>query len=373
MSVSKRLLIVDDSEADREIMSDTLGAAFPGACVRQVEAPELVGPICDVEPFDCVLLDYNMPKIDGLTLARLLRARNAYLPIILVTNVGDEMLVADALREGVSDYITKSRITPESILRTITRSVLACDQARLIDEQRAELENFAYALAHDFKQPIRQIITFSELISEAIGSTDDADTLRHLRFLSTAADRLGKLVDVMSQYTLLNQPPELSDVDMAVVISAVSASLGPFLAERSGQLVASAGAPMVRANETLMIQILQNLIVNGVLYNRSSPPRVEIKFHSQGDQWAIDVSDNGLGIEAEFLSEIFKPLIRLHTAAEFPGTGLGLTLARKAVLAQNGSISCESVVGRGSVFHIRLPAAGAGDKGDGKGELRSAA
>ena len=77
----------------------------------------------------------------------------------------------------------------------------------------------------------------------------------------------------------------------------------------------------------------------------------------QKDHWIIDVSDNGLGIEAEYLADIFKPLVRLHTASEFPGSGLGLTLARKAVLAQKGSIWCESTPGRGSVFHIRLSAA----------------
>ena len=75
---------------------------------------------------------------------------------------------------------------------------------RLIDEQRGELENFAYALAHDFKQPIRQITTFTQLISEEIQS-DSGEIQQHLTFLGDAARRLGKLVDVMSRYTLLNQ------------------------------------------------------------------------------------------------------------------------------------------------------------------------
>jgi signal transduction histidine kinase len=106
-----------------------------------------------------------------------------------------------------------------------------------------------------------------------------------------------------------------------------------------------------------MIQVLQNLVVNGIHYNRSAAPRVELTVRRDGKSWVIDVSDNGIGIDAEYLSEIFKPLIRLHAASEYAGSGLGLTLARKAMLAQKGEIWCSSTLGRGSVFHVRAPAA----------------
>ena len=74
--------------------------------------------MCAEQDFDCVILDYNMPDMDGHNLASELRRRPAYLPIVLMTSVGDEMLAAEALRSGISDYIPKSRITAESIRRT---------------------------------------------------------------------------------------------------------------------------------------------------------------------------------------------------------------------------------------------------------------
>jgi signal transduction histidine kinase len=114
---------------------------------------------------------------------------------------------------------------------------------------------------------------------------------------------------------------------------------------------------MVRGNETLLIQVLQNLIVNALHYNQSAVPRAEVLARSDGESWVIEVRDNGIGIAAEYLTEIFKPLIRLHTASEYPGSGLGLTLARKAILSQKGEIWCESTPGQGTAFHIRLPAA----------------
>ena len=357
MPARKKLLFVDDSEAEREIMALTLDAAFPGAAIRPVSEPSTVRQICDDQSFDCVLLDYNMPVMDGLTLARQLRAANAYLPIILVTSVGDEMLVAEALRSGVSDYITKSRITTESLRQIVGRSIHASSQARVIEEQRSELENFAFALAHDFKQPIRQIITFSQMVADDLRGVESDGVKKHLGFLGHAATRLDKLVDVMLQYTLLNQPLELSNVDLNSVLATVGASLAPLLAERRAEFVAPERAPMVRGNETLLIQVLQNLIINGLHYNKSTVPRVEVSARSEGDNWVIEVRDNGVGIAAEYQTEIFKPLLRLHTAKEYAGSGLGLTLARKAILAQQGEIWCESTTGNGAVFNVRLPAA----------------
>jgi signal transduction histidine kinase len=353
----RSLLVVDDSEAEREIMALTLGAAFPTAEIRSAAHPLVATRMCAEQGFDCVLTDYNMPDMDGVTLAGELRAASAYLPIILMTSVGDEMLAAKALRSGISDYLPKSRITAESIRRTVERSIQVCGQARLIDEQRGELENFAYALAHDFKQPIRQIATFTQMISDEIHGGDIGEVHDHLVFLGDAARRLGKLVDVMSQYTLLNQPPELADVDLTRVLASVRASIAPYLAERGAEFVSPSHAPMIRGNDTLMTQVLQNLIMNGLQYNRSSVPRVELTARESAEHWTIEIRDNGVGIEAEYLAEIFKPLFRLHTASEYAGSGLGLTLARKAVLAQNGAVWCESPPGQGSVFHVRLPAA----------------
>jgi len=351
------LLVVDDSEADRELASIALRAAFQDADVHQCADPLAAEQTCDAGDFDCVVLDYNMPRLDGLALASRLREKFAYLPIILMTSVGDEMLVAEALRGGVSDYLPKARISANAFRRTVDRSIHVCGQARIIEEQRGELENFAYALAHDFKQPIRQISTFTRLISDQIRDDAPGDVQQHLGFLGDAARRLSKLVDVMVAYTLLNQPPTIAEFGLASALESVRASLAPYLAERSAEFITLGALPMVLGNETLVIQVVQNLVANGLMYNRSEAPRVEVSAHIEADYCLIEVADNGLGIEAEYLVEIFKPLFRLHTASEYAGTGLGLTLARKAILAQSGAIWCESTPGVGSVFHIRLPAA----------------
>jgi CheY-like chemotaxis protein len=224
MSHPQALLVVDDSQAERQLMEITLGAAFPEADVLSTGHPSRAKVLCGERHFDCVLLDYNMPEMDGLMLARQLKASDAYLATVLMTGVGDEALAAEALRSGISDYLPKARITVESIQCSVERSILPCSQARLIDEQRLELEDFAHALAHDFKQPIRQITTLSMLLAEQLRGVRVDDVHRHLALLSGAAARLGQLVDVMSQYSLLNQPPDHADVNLGQVVDSVRSS-----------------------------------------------------------------------------------------------------------------------------------------------------
>jgi len=350
-----QLLVVDDSDAERELMALTLRAAFPDAEVRTADHPHVALRMCAEREFDCLLTDYNMPDMDGVALARELTGAHPFLPIILMTSVGDEMLAVEALRSGVTDYVPKSRITAESIQRAIERSIHTRSQARVINEQRGEIETFAYALAHDFKQPIRQITTFSLLVSEALAGSAIGEVEQHLKFLRDAASRLGKLVDVMSRYTLLNQPPELAAVDLDRVLAIVATSVAPYLAERGARLVSTIGAPAVYGNETLMVQVLQNLVMNGLQYNDNAAPCVEVTARVDAMHTLIEVHDNGIGIEAQYLAEIFKPLVRLHNASEYPGSGLGLALTRKALLSQSGDIRCESALGHGSTFHVRLP------------------
>lgn len=350
---ARAFLILDDSASDRGIIERVLLEAFPSAEILDTGDAVEARNMCAAFAIDCVLLDYSMPKIDGAMFAKDLRGAYPYLPIVMVTGVGDEMLVGHAIRCGVSDYIPKSRINPDSIQRTIERAIEACALTRIIAEQRAELENFAYALAHDFKQPIRQLRTFAQLISEQ--AEGDSESLqRNLDFLNQAARRLGDLVDVMSQYTLLNETPEMKRIEVSAVMEAVSAELR-LEVEDHGAALGFEGAGNLYGNETLLSQVLRNLIVNGVKYNKSDVPRVDVRVEMQGGQCVIAVSDNGIGIEQQYLADVFRPLMRLHAAGEYPGTGLGLTLARKAVLAQGGVIWCESEPGIGSTFFVRIP------------------
>ncbi len=348
------LLIVDDDQAERALTARLARDAFSGARIETAASADAARDACALDAFDCVILDYNMPGMDGLSFARALRQSHPWLPIVMSTGYGDEMLAAQAVTSGVTDYIPKSRITPQSLTRVVENAIRVTRQAKVIDEQRSELENFAFALAHDFKQPIRQITTFANLVSDAIREGRAEDIAQHLSFLDNAARRLGSLVDVMSQYTLLSKPPALAEVDLETVLSNVMESIAPYVAERGGRVTWDCAARLC-GNQALVNQVMQNLIVNGLKYNRSQPPSVHIAGEAQESLYAIRVRDNGIGIEPQYLEEIFKPLMRLHTRGEFSGTGLGLALARKALAAMDGAILCHSRPGAGTEFVVTLP------------------
>lgn len=350
------ILLIDDDPLALELITLLIQQGLGRARVRTLSNPRQALAVCRETAFDCAVIDYKMPGENGLVVAKALRREFPYLPIILCTGTGDEALVARALTSGVNDYIPKPKMTPDSLARAIRNAIRTTTQSRTIDGQRAELEGFAYALAHDFKQPVRQLMVFSSLIADAVRSGDTSEIDRHVAFLTGAAGRLDALVDVMSQYTLLNKPPALGDVDLNSVLAGVRSSLGHYIDETGGELVVEEG-PIVRANEALVGQVLQNLIVNGLKYNTRSKPVVTVRHKIVKGHCLVVVSDNGIGIEPDYLEDIFKPLVRLHTSAEYAGSGLGLTLARKAVTVQGGAIWCSSKVGVGSEFSVRLPLA----------------
>jgi light-regulated signal transduction histidine kinase (bacteriophytochrome) len=352
------LLIVDDDAAERALVARLARQSFPDAAIETASGPAEAREACGRQAFDCIILDYNMPGMDGLAFAQSLRASFPYLPIVMSTGYGDEMLAAHAVTSGVTDYVPKAKITAQSLLRVVENAIRITSQVRVIDEQRSELENFAFALAHDFKQPIRQIMTFTGLISEAIRADRGQEIAGHLTFLNDAARRLGNLVDVMSQYTLLSQPPALGPVDLGKVIADLRVSLAPYIEERGGRLSCDA-LPQVRGNEALVGQVLQNLVVNGLKYNKSAVPAVHIACEQAAGHCLLRVRDNGIGVEPQYAEQIFKPLVRLHTKAEYPGTGLGLTLARKALTAMEGGIACQPQPAGGTEFTVKLMLAAA--------------
>ncbi len=180
-------LILDDSVSERRIIDHVLTDAFPHADISQAGDAEAARIICAEGQFDCILLDYHLPQMDGVSIAEELRGSQPNLPIVLVTGVGDEMLVSHAIRRGVTDYIPKSRVNVESMRRIVERAIHACALSQIVAAQREELENFAYALAHDFKQPIRQIRTFTELISQEVPNGDSENLQKYIGFLNKPA------------------------------------------------------------------------------------------------------------------------------------------------------------------------------------------
>lgn len=221
----------------------------------------------------------------------------------------------------------------------------------------ADLEQFAWAAAHDLKEPLRNIDLYAQLLKRKISASADAEADLALKYVASSSRRMQALVNALLAYTrvVAVHPEPASPVDAAAVATRVSEDLSVAIAE-CGASVQVDELPAVCVEETHFAQLLQNLVSNALKYRAPGVnPTVRISASPGGACHRFTVSDNGIGIAPEYHERIFGVFKRLH-GQEIPGTGIGLALCRRIVEHYGGSIGVESRPGEGATFWFTLPA-----------------
>lgn len=220
-----------------------------------------------------------------------------------------------------------------------------------------DLEQFAYSVSHDLREPLRSVKLFSELLTRRYRDRFDGQALEFLDYLRNGASRMEMLVRDLLEYTQTSQsvnPLEPSDAS-AALRDALS-NLAQAIAE-SGATIESASLPRVSIHVTQLQQLFQNLVGNAIKYHRPGvSPVVHVRAQRRNDEWLFSVADNGIGIEPEYRERIFGLFKRLHTGGEYSGSGIGLALCQRIVERHHGRIWVESEPGKGSIFYFTLPA-----------------
>jgi PAS domain S-box-containing protein len=239
------------------------------------------------------------------------------------------------------------------IARDITENKRVTDELRRANR---DLEQFAFSASHDLKEPLRALNIYSELLTNNHASKLDGEALEFLSYLRAGAMRMEKLVSDLLAYTQVTKfqkPSELADANEAV--AAALQSLGNSIGE-SDACISTDVLPSVHMHPVHLQQLFQNLIGNAIKYrNREQRPVVRITADRQIGQWAFAITDNGIGIPSEDKEHIFGLFKRLHSDAEYSGTGIGLAICKRIVEQYNGRIWVESEPGQGSVFRFTLP------------------
>jgi signal transduction histidine kinase/ActR/RegA family two-component response regulator len=226
-------------------------------------------------------------------------------------------------------------------------------QSARIKSQHDSLEVFAHALAHDLKEPVRTVRSFTDMI---VADGDlPPENRTHFEFIQKAADRMGMLVDTVFLYTTLHNPECMEKRTCALdnVLQGACDNLRHLIDEHKAEIIASP-LPVVQAHAGHMMQVLQNLIGNAIRHSQDGV-RIEVSAVDAGITWCVRVRDNGPGIAPEDQARIFQPFKRLNQNEE--GAGLGLSICTKIIAMHGGRLWCEDAPVRGADFYFTLPKA----------------
>jgi PAS domain S-box-containing protein len=226
----------------------------------------------------------------------------------------------------------------------------------------AELERFAYVASHDLQEPLRMVSSYTQLLAKRYHGKLDADADDFIKFAVTGAERMRQLIkDLLTYSRVANPQGKQRSVDCEEVLRGVLTNLKTAI-EETGAVVTHDPMPTVFADPVQLGQLLQNLIGNALKFNTSEPPRAHVSAvllpsdnSDRGPFWQLGVTDNGIGIEPQYIERIFGAFQRLHTIAEYPGTGIGLAICKKIIEGQGGRIWVESTPGKGTTFYFTIP------------------
>ena len=223
-----------------------------------------------------------------------------------------------------------------------------------IENKNKELEQFAYVASHDLQEPLRTISGFVDLLKKEYRDKLDGNGQLYFNYLSQASDRMKILIKDLLDYSRIGREKEAMPVDCNLLLDEVLADLGKSIRE-SGACVSSGPLPVLRAYPTELKLLFQNLIANSIKFRHPQrPPVVLVSAVQENAKWQFSVTDNGIGIEKQFLERIFIIFQRLHNRTQYEGSGIGLAHCKKIVEFHEGRIWADAEPGKGSRFYFTI-------------------
>ena len=317
--------------------------------------------------WDIVIADYKLPGFDAPAALAILQQTGLDLPFMVVSgHIGEETAVA-LMKAGAHDYLMKdhlARLAPvverelgEARMRRERRR--GEEQLRLSVEElarsNAELEQFAYVVSHDLQEPLRMVASYVQLLDERYKDQLDGNAREFIAYAVDGATRMKRMITDLLAYSRAGKNGK------EIVAVACEAALGQACADLRASITETAAEishgplPTLPGDAAQFTHLFQNLIGNAIKFRGQAPPRVHVSAELNGQEWVFSVRDNGIGLDPQFADRIFLVFQRLHAREDYPGTGIGLAIARKIVEHHGGRIWVESEPGKGADFHFTVP------------------
>jgi PAS domain S-box-containing protein len=253
---------------------------------------------------------------------------------------------------GVDKDITL-RKRNELELHKINEDLLQKTEA--LTQLNSELERFAFVASHDLQEPLRTVTSFLHLLEKKFSSQIDSTAKKYIDFAVNGAERMKYLIRDLLEYSSSGKGIEdYTEVDLNQVVSDITQLFE--ITKGEIDITYQIGKmPTVSAMNFKLNQVFQNLIGNAIKYRGEEKLVIEITAKELEEDWQISVKDNGIGIEPQYHDVVFELFNRLHTAADYSGTGIGLAVCKKIVEMHGGKIWVKSKLNHGAEFIFTLP------------------
>lgn len=253
----------------------------------------------------------------------------------------------------------------EKLVKAIRTAFLRKSETQLLDElsrkneelveKNKELQQFAYIASHDLQEPLRTIVSFSEILYEDYIDKLDEEGKENLQFILEASERMRALVLGLLDHSRIGREIDFKEVDCNELIADIISDLSSTIDEVD-VVFDFENLPVVIGSKPELRTLFQNLISNAIKFRKKEGTlRVSVTAKKEEEHWHFTIADNGIGMEEKYLERIFLIFKRLHTQDEYKGTGIGLAHCRKVTDIHNGKIWATSKFGEGSEFHFTLP------------------
>ena len=384
----KRILAVDDSITYLNAIGDALKEE--GYDVILAQSGEEALELLSVQPVDCILLDLLMPGLSGQETCERIKGAPVVrdIPLVMLTALEDREAMIQGLTAGADDFISKSnelqvlkarvraqirrkqfedenRRIREELLRKELEAAearaskeLAETRAVLVDElerKNRELEAFSYSVSHDLRAPLRAIDGFCRVVMEDFSQSLDPQGQEYLKRVCAAAGRMGELIDDLLELSRVGRADlRRSRVDLSDLAREVVADLRK-RSNRDVEVIVE-DQLMAEVDSRLMRIALENLLGNSWKFTANvDGARVTFGCDPRGADCVYFVRDNGAGFDMTYAEKLFRPFQRLHSDADFAGTGIGLATVYRIIDRHGGRVWAEGAVGHGATFYFTLP------------------
>lgn len=247
--------------------------------------------------------------------------------------------------EGVCFDVTGLKKGSEQILVKMNEELLRSNM---------DLQQFAYVASHDLQEPLRMVSSFTQLLQKRYYDKLDMEANEYINFAVDGSKRMYDLLNGLLTFSRIQtRGQEFSKVNMNNMLQKAKENL-KLVIEETKAVITNTNLPEILGDESQMIQVLQNLIENGIKFSNGIP-RITISSEKRTNEYIFSIRDEGIGIESIYFERIFRIFQKLHSAGEYKGTGIGLAICKRIIERHGGKIWVESKQGEGSAFYFSVP------------------